>query len=298
MKKQFSNFATLVDMEAERAAIHKFHDECMAVLLAGNVDCFSEDGQLLPPSAPSIKGKGAIGEVVSQMIEDPNFSASHDIINVEVSRSGDLAYIHYIYELTMSGPDGNPITEKGKAIYVLKNQPQAGWKYVIDIWNADDESISDTIVDSEQMIAQVHVEAQNKAVVQRYWDGKWNKRRIEILDELQTPDVIYHGTSMNMNGIEEYKQVYSSFLSAFHDTQITVEELIAEGDKIVSRVSLTGTHQGEFDGIQPLGKVFTVNAFTVFRLADGKITEEWEVFDELGLMHQLGMELRSVEGMK
>ena len=87
------------------------------------------------------------------------------------------------------------------------------------------------IVETENTISQAQVEKKNKEVVKRYWNGKWNERRPEILDELQTPDVAYHGTSMNMNGIEEYEQVYSSFLSAFHDTQITVEELIAEGDK-------------------------------------------------------------------
>jgi steroid delta-isomerase-like uncharacterized protein len=153
-------------------------------------------------------------------------------------------------------------------------------------------------VEAEQMKAQAQVEEQNKKIVKRYWNGKWNERRPEILDELQTLDVAYHGTSMNMNGIEEYKQVYGSFLSAFHDTEITVEELIAEGDKVVSRVSMNGTHKGEFDGIPPTGIVFTVSAFTVFRLVDGKIVEEWEGFDELGLMHQLGMELRPKQGEK
>ena len=147
----------------------------------------------------------------------------------------------------------------------------------------------------EAMKAQAQVEVQNKAVVQRYWDGKWNERRPEILDELQTPNVVYHGTSMDMNGIEEYKQIYSSFLSAFHDTQLVVEDLIAEGDKVMSRVSMNCTHKGEFEGIPPTGKVLTVSAFTVFRLVDGKIAEEWEVLDELGMMHQLGMELKPKE---
>ena len=116
------------------------------------------------------------------------------------------------------------------------------------------------------MSDQSEVEAQNKAVVQRYWDGKWNERRPEILDELQTHDVVYHGTSMNMNGIEEYKQVYEMFLSAFHDTHIEVEDLIAEGDKVMSRVSLRCTHRGELEGIPPTGRTFTVSAFTVFAL--------------------------------
>jgi steroid delta-isomerase-like uncharacterized protein len=136
---------------------------------------------------------------------------------------------------------------------------------------------------------------QNKEVIRRYWNGKWNERRPEVLDELQTADVVYHGTSMTMDGIEEYKQVYQVFLSAFHDTQIEIEELIAEGDKVMSRVSLRGTHGGDLQGMPPTGRTFTVSAFTVFRLVDGKIAEEWEILDELGLMRQLGLELRPIE---
>ena len=79
---------------------------------------------------------------------------------------------------------------------------------------------------------QSQVEVQNKAIIQRYWDGKWNQRRPEILDELQTPDVVYHGTSMSMNGLEEYKQVYAVFAAAFQDTRLEIQDLIAEGDKV------------------------------------------------------------------
>ena len=66
----------------------------------------------------------------------------------------------------------------------------------------------------------------------------------------------------------------------------------------MSRVSLNAVHKGELDGIPPTGKVVTVSAFTVFCLVDGKITEEWEVLDELGMMHQLGMELMLKEKEK
>ena len=82
----------------------------------------------------------------------------------------------------------------------------------------------------------------------------------------------------------------------FRSTHIEVEELIAEGDKVMSRVSLRGTHGGELEGIPPTGRTFTITAFTVFRLEEGRIVEEWEILDELGMMHQLGMELRPVEG--
>jgi len=150
----------------------------------------------------------------------------------------------------------------------------------------------------EAMKAQAEVEEQNKEIVQRYWDGKWNTRDTGILDEFMAPDVVYHGTSMEMNGIEEYKQVYQSFLSAFHDTKLTIDGLIAEGDKVMSRVTMLGVHKGELEGLPPTGKTFTISAFTAFRIVDGKIAEEWEIFDELGLMMQLGMELKPKEAEK
>lgn len=140
-----SGCAPPVDVEAERAAIRRFHDECINAALAGDVgvtvSCFAEEGQLLPPNASLIKGKDAIGEFLSQIVENPSFSGSHKIAKVEVSRSGDLAYIHYTYELTLNDPDGNPVTEHGKAIYVLKKTATGEWKFLIDIWNADPPAI-------------------------------------------------------------------------------------------------------------------------------------------------------------
>ena len=156
----------------------------------------------------------------------------------------------------------------------------------------------EAMAELKEMKAQAEVEAQNKEVVRRYWNGKWNERRPEILDELMAPDVVYHGTSMEMNGIEEYKQVYQSFLSAFHDTKLTIDSLIAEGDKVMTRVTCSVVHKGELEGIPPTGKTLTISLFTVFRLVDGKIVEEWEIIDELGMMMQLGMELKPKEAEK
>jgi len=156
----------------------------------------------------------------------------------------------------------------------------------------------EAMAELEAMKAQAAVEETNKEVVKRYWNGKWNERRPEILDELMTPDVVYHGTSMEMHGVEEYKQVYNMYRSALHDTQITIEELIAEGDKVMTRLITRGVHKGELAGIPPTGNEFKNSQFTVFRLIDGKIAEEWEIFDELGMMMQLGMELKPKEGEK
>ena len=154
------------------------------------------------------------------------------------------------------------------------------------------------LAELEKYNAQAAVEEQNKDVVKRYWEGKWNDRRPQILDELQTPDVKYHGTSMEMNNLEEYRQVYNMYLSAFHDTHIIIEDLISEGDKVMSRVSWTATQKGDLGDLPATGKTGTVKVFTVFRLVNGKIAEEWEIMDELGLMMQLGMELKPKEGDK
>ncbi len=153
----------------------------------------------------------------------------------------------------------------------------------------------EAMAELEEFKAQAAVEEQNKEVVKRYWNGKWNERRPEILDELMTPDVVYHGTSMEMNGVEEYKQVYNMYRSALHDTQITIEEIIAEGDKVMTRLSMSSVHKGDLAGIPPSGKTLTGTVFTVFRLDNGKIAEEWEILDELGMMQQLGMELKPKE---
>jgi steroid delta-isomerase-like uncharacterized protein len=150
-------------------------------------------------------------------------------------------------------------------------------------------------VELEKFKTEAEIEELNKSVIQNYWNGKWNERRIETLDELQTSDVVYHGTSETFNGREEYKEAYKHYLTALHDTKIVVDELIAEGDRVMSRVRMSGVHKNELGGIPPSGNEIDIIAYTVFRLADGKIAEEWEVLDQLGMMMQMGMELKMKE---
>ena len=146
------------------------------------------------------------------------------------------------------------------------------------------------IADLEACKTQKEIEELNKSLVQRYWDGKWNERRPEILDELLTQDVIHHGSS-EINGIEEYKQIYGMYLSALGETHFEIEKLIAEGDKVVSQARIQATQNGQLGEIPPTGKAITVGIYTIFRLVDGKIAEEWEIMEELAMMTQLGFEL-------
>jgi len=130
----------------------------------------------------------------------------------------------------------------------------------------------------ETIKAQQALEEQNKSIIKRYWDGKWNERRPEILDELLIKDIIHHGSTDEINGIEEYKQVYNTYLSAMMNTRFEIKELIAEGNLVMSRGVCYGTYNGTLGDIYPVGKELSIKFFTVFRLVDGKIAEEWELF--------------------
>lgn len=131
----------------------------------------------------------------------------------------------------------------------------------------------------------------NKELVKRYWDGKWNARDPAILDELQSADVTYHGPGHEINGVAEYKQVYGAYLSAFGDTELTIEDLIEEGDKVVSRVTVRGVHKGDLPDVPATGNPFSLSLTTTFRINDGKIVEEHESYNELDLLVQLGMQV-------
>ena len=139
------------------------------------------------------------------------------------------------------------------------------------------------------------VEERNKEIIRRYWDVKWNLRDPDQLDDLQAPDVRYHSPSMDMNGLDEYKQVYGMFAAALRNTSTAVEEIMAEGDKVMTRVITSGTHVGELQGMPPTGNTVSITQYTVFRLVEGKIVEENELIDELALMTGIGMELKPAE---
>jgi steroid delta-isomerase-like uncharacterized protein len=132
---------------------------------------------------------------------------------------------------------------------------------------------------------------ENKAVVRRIYE-EWNKGQeatMAALEELFAPAYVYHGPGvfgdMDLAGA---KQMTPAFFTAFPDQHTTVEDLIAEGDKVVSRYTLRATHQGEFMGVPATGKVVTYTGIIITRFAGGKDVEDWESLDALGLLQQLG----------
>ena len=130
---------------------------------------------------------------------------------------------------------------------------------------------------------------ENKALLRRVYEEIYNQRNLAVIDELAVPNFVFHNASMAIQGLEAYKQFVSMFFSAFPDSHFTVEDMIAEGDRVVVRHTFRGTHKGDFMGIPPTGKQVTVTGISLSRLANGKGVEAWFNGDDLGLMQQLGV---------
>ncbi len=129
----------------------------------------------------------------------------------------------------------------------------------------------------------------NKAIVRRYLEEAWNKGNVGILDELMAPNYARYmsGQASPLNR-EGQKQRITTFHSALPDLHLTIEDLIAEGDKVVFRITVRGTQQGMLMGVPPTGKQVTVTAIDIARVAEDKIVEHWGQMDTLGLLQQLG----------
>ena len=130
----------------------------------------------------------------------------------------------------------------------------------------------------------------NKAVIRRLFAEVFNAGDVDAVAALAAPDVLGHDATSPepRRGLESVRQVAVLFRTAFPDLRLGVEDLVAEGDKVVARWTLRGTHRGTFMGIPATGKVATTAGIVVYRLAGGKIVEYWGSFDALGLMRQLG----------
>ncbi len=136
-------------------------------------------------------------------------------------------------------------------------------------------------------------ETSNKAAFRRLHDAT-NTHDAELIsktiDEVAEPEVLIRTPlPLDATGAQALKQVWAMLLRAFPDLHVKVEDLIAEGDKIVSRNTVTGTQRGEYMGLPPTGKSVTYNEIFIFRFVNGRIAETWGVVDVLSQMRQLGV---------
>ena len=132
------------------------------------------------------------------------------------------------------------------------------------------------------------IEEENKAKQRRVFEEALNKGNMAVVDEVIDTNYVSESPQGLHKGTEAVKQGFATLRNAFPDIAFTIEDMIAEEDKVVSRVTCRGTHKGEFMGIAPTGKKMEINGIIITRWVDGKEVEAWEVIDMLGMMQQLG----------
>jgi len=131
---------------------------------------------------------------------------------------------------------------------------------------------------------------ENKAVARRIVEEVWNKKNLDAIDELIAADYVDHTLPPGgPSGRDGAKAFIGMYVKAFPDVKITIEDMIAQGDKVVTRWSATGTHTGELMGIPATGKRINVTGLDITRYSGGKSVEFWGQFDLMGMMQQLGV---------
>ena len=127
---------------------------------------------------------------------------------------------------------------------------------------------------------------ENKAIIRR-WIEACNKRKLAVLDELVSPDFFHH--TWHLQGPEGMKQFYAMTFKGFPDLHETIDDIVAEGDKVWHHFTTTGTHAGEFRGLAPTGKKVTWSGVNFWRIVKGKVVEKGSIYDMLNTLEQLGV---------
>lgn len=130
----------------------------------------------------------------------------------------------------------------------------------------------------------------NKSAVRRYYEEVFNERRVDLIDQLAVEDYVEHDPFPGQgNGRSDLQARVQAILAAFNPVRFSLEDLVAEGDRVVVRWSQTGTHSGGFMGIPPTGREFTIAGIDIHELRGGRMAEHWHVVDQLALLQQLGV---------
>ena len=142
------------------------------------------------------------------------------------------------------------------------------------------------------------VERYNIALTKRFFREVWNDRRIETIQELMSPDVVAHYEHDEIKGINSWKEmIYEVLVKAIPDFRIEIEDIIANGDYVVTRWNVQGVHKGELFGVLPSGEKIEFNGMSWMRIVDGKIVENWNNASMSYLFWQLLSEIKTLRGI-
>jgi steroid delta-isomerase-like uncharacterized protein len=129
-----------------------------------------------------------------------------------------------------------------------------------------------------------------KALVRRGWEEVVNQKNLDVIEEVYAPDFVWHEPDQDIQGYNQARQYATTYFEAFPDMNITVDDVLAEGDQVVSRYTIRGTHQGETEEFgPPTGRQMELQGITIHRFEGDKIVEEWERYDNLSVLQQLGL---------
>ena len=129
---------------------------------------------------------------------------------------------------------------------------------------------------------------QNKALIRRWFEEVWNKGRPEAVDEMLSPEGVIRGLGAPQ-GPAEFKQFHRAYRNAFPDFTVQIDDVIGEGDMIAARWHGSGTHGGDGLGVPATGAKVQLAGMTFGRMQHGRIVEGWNIYDELGLLKQIGV---------
>jgi steroid delta-isomerase-like uncharacterized protein len=131
---------------------------------------------------------------------------------------------------------------------------------------------------------------QNKALVRRFVEEAQTRHNLGAIDEYMAPDFVDHSVPPGLPPDREgVKMQFTMFFTALPDLHAVIHDQVADDDKVVTRKTLRGTHQGDLLGIPPSGKTVDIDVIDILRVRDGRITDHWNLVDQLSLMRQLGV---------
>jgi len=131
--------------------------------------------------------------------------------------------------------------------------------------------------------------SQVKALATQILENLYSKGDMSVVDEIVSNDYVYRAPGLEVRGPGELKEFVTEYRTAFPDLNVRIDDMLIDGEKVATCFTMSGTHEGDFDGLAPTHKTVEATGVLISRYENGKLVEDWDQFDMLGLLQQLGV---------